>query len=69
VRLPVLAAVAVFVVAEKLTTPSPVPVAPLAIESQLASAQAVHEHPAWVETVTAPVPPGAPKEKEETDSV
>jgi hypothetical protein len=52
-----------------VTTPPPVPPAPLVIDSQLESARAVHEQLLPVEIVTDLDPPSAPNEREVDESV
>ena len=49
----------VFAATRNMTTPAPVPDAPLTTVSQLSLLVAVHAQPLDVVTLTFPVPPGA----------
>jgi hypothetical protein len=57
VSVPVRPALAAFAAALNVTAPVPVPLAPLAIDSQLDCELAAHAQALWVVTVTEPDPP------------
>jgi hypothetical protein len=67
VSVPARPALAAFEAALNVTAPLPLPLEPLAIDSQLDCELAVHEQALWVVTVTEPDPPDDWNEKEDVE--